>query len=172
MCVSYLVVEEADLEDVLHVGRAVGHAEVPQRVAHEDDVARLLHLLEVLRVAQGAVLLVVHVDQLAFETLQDALREEERPSDVGSLSARRSSGRTSTHVFVKVHEVGDDLDVGVVDSGLADDLLQHVAQAGGEDEDGHVVLLQAVKELLVSLPGTGRKGKEGSHWFRWMFEHC
>ena len=49
--------------------------------------------------------------------------------------------RGGTHVFIEVHEVGDDLDVGVVDSGLADDLLQHVAQAGGEDEDGHIVLL-------------------------------
>ena len=72
MCL-YLVVEEADLEDVLHVGRAVGHAEVPQRVAHQDDVGVLLHLFEVVCVPQGAVVFVVHVDELAFETLQDAL---------------------------------------------------------------------------------------------------
>jgi len=69
----YLVVEEADLQDVLHMRRGVRHAEVAQRVAHEHHVARGLHLLEVLRVPQGAVVLVVHVDQLAFESLQDAL---------------------------------------------------------------------------------------------------
>lgn len=69
----YLVVEEANLEDVLHVGRAVRHAEVSQRVAHQDDVAVFLELLEVLCVPQGAVVFVVHVDQLAFKTLQDAL---------------------------------------------------------------------------------------------------
>lgn len=57
-----------------------------------------------------------------------------------------------THVVVEVHEVGDDLDVGVVDSGLADDFLQDVAQTGREDEDGNVVLLQAVKELLKAFP--------------------
>lgn len=57
-----------------------------------------------------------------------------------------------THVVVEVHEVGDDLDVGVVDSGLADDFLQDVAQTGREDEDGDVVLLQAVKELLKAFP--------------------
>lgn len=69
----YLVVEEADLEDVLHVGHSVGHAEVPQRVAHQDDVAVLLQLFEVLRVPQGTIVFVVHVDQLAFEAPQDAL---------------------------------------------------------------------------------------------------
>lgn len=42
----------------------------------------------------------------------------------------------------------------MVDPGLVDDLLQDVAQAGGEDEDGDVVLLQAVEELLVAFPET------------------
>lgn len=72
----YLVVEKADLQDVLHVGSSVGHAEVAQRVAHQDDVAVVLQLLEVVGVAQGAVVFVVHVDQLAFEAPDDALREE------------------------------------------------------------------------------------------------
>lgn len=61
-------------------------------------------------------------------------------------------GRSRTYVVVKVHEVGDHLDVGVVDPGLADDLLQHVSQPRREDEDGHAVLLQAVEELLVAVP--------------------
>lgn len=70
----YLVVEEADLEDVLHVGGAVGHAEVAQGVAHQDDVGVILLLFEVLGVPQGALAFVVHVDQFAFEAPQDALR--------------------------------------------------------------------------------------------------
>lgn len=57
-----------------------------------------------------------------------------------------------THIVIKVHEVGDHLDVGVVHSSLADDFLQDVAQTGGEDEDRDVVLLQAVKELLEAFP--------------------
>lgn len=65
-----------------------------------------------------------------------------------------------THVLVKVHEVGDDFDVGVVDSGLADDFLQDVAQASGEDEDRHVVLMQAVEELLETIPET----EKGTSW--------
>ena len=62
------------------------------------------------------------------------------------------TGGRGTHILVKVHEVGDHLDVWVIDPGLADDLLQDVAQSGREDEHGHVVLMEAVKELLVSLP--------------------
>lgn len=154
----YLVVEEADFEDILHVGHAVGHAEVPQWVSHEDDVAVLLHLFEVLRVPQGTVVLVVHMDQLAFETLQDALWSEEHTSHREPLHFSsheielKRKRKNLTYVVIKVHEVGHDLDVGVVDSGLADDFLQDVAQTGGEDEDGHVVLLQAVKELLKAFP--------------------
>lgn len=74
---SDLVIEEADFEDVLHSGCSVSHAEVPQGVPHQDDVAVLLQLLEVFRVPQGAVVFVVHVDQLTFEASDDALRVSE-----------------------------------------------------------------------------------------------
>lgn len=40
----------------------------------------------------------------------------------------------------------------MVDSGLTDDFLQDVAQASGEDEDRHIVLLEAVEELLIAFP--------------------
>lgn len=40
----------------------------------------------------------------------------------------------------------------MVDASLVDDLLQHVTQPSREDEDGHVVLLQAVEKLLVAVP--------------------
>lgn len=62
-----------------------------------------------------------------------------------------------THIIIKVHEVGDDLDVGVVDSSLADDFFEDVAQASREDEDRHVMLLQAIKELLKAFPETKQR---------------
>lgn len=72
----YLVVEEADLEDVLHVGYTVSHAEVPQWVAQQDDVTVFLQLFEVLCVPQGAIMFVVHMDQLTFESPQDPLQDK------------------------------------------------------------------------------------------------
>lgn len=115
---SYLVIEEADPEDVLHAGRSVGHAEVPQGVPHQNDVGVFLQLLEVFRVPQGAVVLVVHVDQLTFEAPDDALRAGRRASRCQSSRCawsglRRGGGGEAawTHIVIKVHEVGDDLDV-------------------------------------------------------------
>lgn len=111
---------------------------------------------------------VVHVDQLAFEAPQDALQEEKQiqpawpsimllyVSLLMRLNCNMSRGAEAcrTHIVVEVHEVGDDLDVGVVDSGLADDFLQDVTKAGGEDEDRHIVLMQPVEELLIAFPDT------------------
>lgn len=93
LCRWYLVVEEADLQDVLHAGGSVGHAEVAQRIAHQDDVGVVLLLLEVLCVPQGALAFVVHVDQLAFEALQDALPGEERQQSGGVLTFYFPPGR-------------------------------------------------------------------------------
>lgn len=45
-----------------------------------------------------------------------------------------------------------------------EDLLQHVPQAGGEDEDGHVVLVQVVEELLEALPEV--RGEESGRFYR------
>lgn len=75
-----------------------------------------------------------------------------------------------THILVKVHEVGDDFDVGVVDSGLVDDFLQDVAKASGEDEDRHIVLMQAVKELLEAIPEA--KNTERDESVRHLFFCC
>ena len=61
-------------------------------------------------------------------------------------------GSQGTHIVVKVHEVGDHLDVGEVNPSLSDDLLQHVPQTRREDEHGHTVLLEPVEEVLVALP--------------------
>lgn len=85
---SYPIVQEADLEDVLHAGCSVGHAEVAQRVAHQDDVAAVLQPLEVLGVPQSAVVLVVHVDHLAFEAPQDALLARREAVTAGMIYLR------------------------------------------------------------------------------------
>lgn len=78
----------------------------------------------------------------------------------GLSDCHRSRGAEAnrTHIIIEIHEVGDDLDVGVVDSGLADDFLQHVTQASRKDEDRNIVLMQAVKELLVAFPDTKKTG--------------
>lgn len=57
-----------------------------------------------------------------------------------------------THILIKVHEIRDHFDVGVVNSSLSDDLLQDVPQPGREDEHRNVVQMQPVEELLITLP--------------------
>lgn len=59
-----------------------------------------------------------------------------------------------TYFVIKVHEVRDDLDIRVVNASLADDFLQHIPQTRRENEDRHVVLVQAIKELLISFSAT------------------
>lgn len=56
------------------------------------------------------------------------------------------------HSFIKVHVVGDNLDVGMKHPRLEDDLFQNVSDAGGEDEQRDAVLVQVVEEELVALP--------------------
>jgi len=90
---SYLVVEEAYLEDVLQVLHPVGHGQVPQGVSEQQHVGPGHHLLEVLRVEQGSLPLVVDVDQLPLEGPQHALR---RTRQVG-FSALSPRLRTAAH---------------------------------------------------------------------------
>lgn len=58
----------------------------------------------------------------------------------------------ATHSFVKVHIVGDNLDVGMEHARLVDDLFQDISDAGGEDEQRDAVLVQVVEEELVTFP--------------------
>lgn len=58
----------------------------------------------------------------------------------------------ATHSFVKVHVVGENLDVRMENARLEDDLFQNVSDAGGEDEQRDAVLVQVVEEELVALP--------------------
>lgn len=56
------------------------------------------------------------------------------------------------HVFIKVHVVRHNVDVGVEHFHLSDNLLQDITNARRKDEQGNVVLVEGVEERLVSLP--------------------
>lgn len=70
---GYLVIEEADFEDILHTGNTVGHVQVTEGVAHQNDVAVVLQLLEVLSVSEGPIVFIVYMNELSFEALDDSL---------------------------------------------------------------------------------------------------
>lgn len=66
---THLVIQEADLENVLHTRDPVGHGEVPHGVPQQDDVGFALKLLEVTGVLAHGAVLVVCVYELALESL-------------------------------------------------------------------------------------------------------
>lgn len=70
---AHLVIQEAYLEDVLHVRGPLGHGEVPHGISQQEDVGSALELLEVTRVLTHGAVLVVRVDELALEAPQEAL---------------------------------------------------------------------------------------------------
>lgn len=57
-----------------------------------------------------------------------------------------------TYWLIKVHVVGEDVDVGVEDSSLPNHLFQDVSYPSGEDEQRDAVLMQVVEEELEALP--------------------
>lgn len=57
-----------------------------------------------------------------------------------------------THGVVKVHVVGDDVDVGVEDVVLVNHLLQDVSNPGRKYHQRDLVLRQAVEEHFVPVP--------------------
>lgn len=75
---THLVVEEANLEDVLHAGNTVCHRQVAHGVPQKDDARPCAQLLEVRGALQHAVILVVGVDERAFEALEDSLCKWDR----------------------------------------------------------------------------------------------
>ena len=54
--------------------------------------------------------------------------------------------------MVKVHVIGDDVDVGMEDMVLSDHLLQHITNASREDQQRDLVFVQVVKKLFVAIP--------------------
>lgn len=76
---THLVIEKADLEDVLHAGNPVCHRQVPHGVPQQDDARPAAQLLEILRPLQDAVVLVVGVDERSLEALEDSLCKTGQP---------------------------------------------------------------------------------------------
>ena len=56
------------------------------------------------------------------------------------------------HLFVKLHVVRHNVNVGVEHSPLPNNLFQDIANARGKDEKGNVVLGEGMEERLVAIP--------------------
>lgn len=91
------------------------------------------------------------MDQLPFESSQDSLWRHIWII-VASAFQITSTYEADTHRFIKVHVVGEDFDIGVEDSRLANNLFQNVSYASRKDEQRDVVLVQMVKEELEAIP--------------------
>lgn len=59
---------------------------------------------------------------------------------------------SQTYSLVKVHVVGDDVDIGMEDVVLSDHLLQNVSNTSGEDQQRDLLLRQMIKKHLVAVP--------------------
>lgn len=97
---------------------------------------------------------VANVDQLPFESSEDSLEQHRIViTPLFRTLDHIDSPGGETHRFIEVHVVGEDVDVGVEDPGLANHLFQNVPDPSREDEQGHIVLVQMVEEELESVPG-------------------
>lgn len=56
------------------------------------------------------------------------------------------------HIFIKVHVVRHNVDIGVEYLHLSDNFFQDITNARGKDEEGNAVLVEGVEERLVALP--------------------
>lgn len=105
-------------------------------------------------VEQRTFLFIVDVNQFSFESLQHPLCKQIKSN---FLFKCLSGGQVivcgvATHRLIKVHVVGDDLDIWVEDLSLAYHLFQDVSYSSREDEQGDAVLIQVVEEILVAVP--------------------
>lgn len=149
-----LVIKEPNLEDVLHVLNSIRHVQIPQRVSQQQHVWPRVQLLEVAAVEQRAFPFIVDVDQLSFESPQHSLCQHMESNEYlkPCCGGQTAVCGVATHTLIKVHVIGDDVDVGMENPSLADHLFQDVSYPSREDEQGDAVLMQVVKEELVVLP--------------------
>lgn len=108
-------------------------------------------------------MLVINMDQLSFKAFQNSLQDKHKSQQnsyiltSNSFSYMQKSYKNNvTHIVVKVHEVGHNFDIGVVDTSLSDDFLQDISQTRWEDKHWNAVLLKPVKELLKPFPVISR----------------
>lgn len=123
---SYLVIEEPNLEDIFHVLHPVSHGQISQGVSQQQHIRPCPQLLEVLGVVHRTFSFVVDVDQLSLESPKHSLNEH-IIRQIHSFSLWNGQQITAcdvaTYGFIKIHVVGQDFDVGVEDSSLADNLF-------------------------------------------------
>lgn len=62
------------------------------------------------------------------------------------------NARGQTHSLVKVHVVGDDVDIWMEDVVLLDHLFQDVSNTSREDQQRDLLLRQMVKKHFVAVP--------------------
>ena len=151
---TYLVIEEPNLEDIFHVLHPVGHGQISQRVSQQQHIGPSPQLLEMPGVLNRTFSFVVDVDQFSFESPKHPLNEH-IIRQIHSFSLWNGLQITAcdmaTYRFIKIHVVGEDFDVGMEDSSLADNLFQNVSYSSREDEQWDAVLLEVVKEELVAF---------------------
>lgn len=82
---THLVVEKANLEDVLHAGNAVCHRQITHGVPQQDDARPGAQLLEVAGSLQHAVVLVVGVDEGPLEPREDTLCKQDGQTDPAAI---------------------------------------------------------------------------------------
>lgn len=68
------------------------------------------------------------------------------------LLAHSQPKRDLAHIFVKIHVVRHNVDIGVEYFLLSDNFFQDITNARRKDEKGNAVLVEGVEERLVSLP--------------------
>lgn len=75
-----------------------------------------------------------------------------------------------THSLVKVHVVGDDVDIGMEDEVLSNHLLQDISNTGREDQQRDLLLRQTVKKHFVAAPKeiTHTTDQNGAICLAWM----
>ena len=71
---SNLVIEESERQDVMTLGSTVSHAQVAERVSHQNDAVTVHQLLEVVGLVQCIFVLVKYVNQRAVEIFQHTLQ--------------------------------------------------------------------------------------------------
>lgn len=61
-----------------------------------------------------------------------------------------------SYIVIKIHEVGHDFDIGMINTSLTDNLLEYIADARRKYEHRDTVLLELIKEILISFPARWR----------------
>lgn len=59
-----------------------------------------------------------------------------------------------TYMFIKIHEIGNHFDIGMVDPSLVDDFLKNVPNPSRKYEHRNIMFTEFIKEVLISFSAT------------------